>query len=208
MIDPQTAEHIELMASLGDKKSRLSLFGVMNHCVTKGGRMRGKETRYATCVCVKESALICRFAINSIIWLYSLGGVRLLRSNLFQPPIDPQMIAERHEAVAEIISSPELLNGLKTTLARFPDLEQILTLCVQAPGPAAVPNLHQIDVKMDRMVGLRQVLEYLPPLASLLEGAASCLLSRSRDMLSALTARSSLLLQMVQLGTYASSSLP
>jgi hypothetical protein len=36
VIDPQTAEHIELMTCLGDKKSKLSLFGVMNHCVTKG----------------------------------------------------------------------------------------------------------------------------------------------------------------------------
>ena len=53
VIDPQTAEHIELMASLGDKKSRLSLFGVMNHCVTKGGRMmRGKETPNMLHVCV------------------------------------------------------------------------------------------------------------------------------------------------------------
>jgi DNA mismatch repair ATPase MutS len=36
VIDPQTAEHIELMTCLGDKKSKLSLFGVMNHCLTKG----------------------------------------------------------------------------------------------------------------------------------------------------------------------------
>ncbi len=40
MIDPQTAEHIELMTCLGDKKSKLSLFGVMNHCVTKGESFR------------------------------------------------------------------------------------------------------------------------------------------------------------------------
>jgi DNA mismatch repair ATPase MutS len=126
--------------------------------------------------------------------------VRLLRSNLFQPPIDPETIGERHEAVAEIIRAPELYNGLKMALARFPDLEQILSLCVQAAGPPALSNLHQIDMKMDRMVGLRQVLEYLPPLASLLEGAASRLLVRARDLLTSLTAGSALLLQMVQLG--------
>ena len=37
VIDPATAEHIELMCSLGQRKSKLSLFGVLNHCSTPGG---------------------------------------------------------------------------------------------------------------------------------------------------------------------------
>jgi hypothetical protein len=106
------------------------------------------------------------------------GGVRLLRSNLFQPPIDLETIEERHEAVGELLRTPELYQGLRTALARFPDLEQILALCAQAPGAAHLPNIHQIDMKMDRMVGLSQLLEYLPPLASLVEGTTSRLLVR------------------------------
>ena len=35
IIDPATAEHIELMSSLGHNKSKLSLFGVLNHCSTQ-----------------------------------------------------------------------------------------------------------------------------------------------------------------------------
>ena len=35
-IDPETAEQIELMSSLGDKKSKLSLFGLLNKCLTRG----------------------------------------------------------------------------------------------------------------------------------------------------------------------------
>ena len=35
IIDPATAEHIELMNSLGQSKSILSLFGVLNHCSTQ-----------------------------------------------------------------------------------------------------------------------------------------------------------------------------
>jgi hypothetical protein len=45
VIDPQTAEHIELMTCLGDKKSKLSLFGVMNHCVTKGEDQKPSRLR-------------------------------------------------------------------------------------------------------------------------------------------------------------------
>jgi len=123
-----------------------------------------------------------------------------LRSNLFQPPIDLETIEERHEAVGELLRTPELYQGLRTALARFPDLEQILALCAQAPGAAHLPNIHQIDMKMDRMVGLSQLLEYLPPLASLLEGTTSRLLVRSRDLLARLTGCSTLLLQMVRLG--------
>ena len=37
IIDPETAEHIELMNSLGDRKSKLSLFGCLNKCLTRGG---------------------------------------------------------------------------------------------------------------------------------------------------------------------------
>ena len=35
-IDPMTAEHIELISSLGDKKGKFSLFGCLNHCSTRG----------------------------------------------------------------------------------------------------------------------------------------------------------------------------
>ncbi len=76
-----------------------------------------------------------------------------------------------------------------------------MALCAQAPGsPVALPNIHQIDLKMDRMVGLGQVLEYLSPLGRLLEGATSRLLVRCRALLTRLTDSSDLLLQMVRLG--------
>ena len=35
-IDPLTAEHIELITSIGDNKSKYSLLGVLNKCTTRG----------------------------------------------------------------------------------------------------------------------------------------------------------------------------
>ena len=35
-IDPLTAEHIELITSIGDQKSKFSLFGCLNKCTTRG----------------------------------------------------------------------------------------------------------------------------------------------------------------------------
>ena len=94
IIDPATAEHIELMTSLGQSKSKLSLFGVLNHCNTQ-------------------------------------GGVRLLRSNLFQPPIDQKVIMDRLQVVEELIDNMSLHHNLKSLISKFPDLDPVLTLCVK-----------------------------------------------------------------------------
>ena len=64
-IDPATAENVELLASLGPRKSKLSLFGLLNRCS-------------------------------------SFTGIRLLRSNLYQPPIDKDIINDRLELVEEL----------------------------------------------------------------------------------------------------------
>ena len=119
VIDPATAEHIELMSSLGPEKNKLSLFGIMNHCRTK-------------------------------------GGVKLLRSNLFQPPVDQQLIERRQEAVTEMIDSTNLFEDIATLVGRFPNLEAVLTLCIKRVDTAT--SASRIDSKIDQMIGLRQVI--------------------------------------------------
>ena len=119
VIDPATAEHIELMSSLGPEKNKLSLFGIMNHCRTK-------------------------------------GGVKLLRSNVFQPPVDQQLIERRQEAVTEMIDSPNLFDDIATLVGRFPNLEAVLTLCIKRVDTAT--NASRIDSKIDQMIDLRQVI--------------------------------------------------
>ena len=118
VIDPATAEHIELMSSLGPERNKLSLFGMMNHCTTK-------------------------------------GGIKLLRSNLFQPPVDQQLIEARQEAVTELIDSINLYDDLRSLVARFPNLEAVLSLCIKRVDTAT--NVVRVDSKIDQMIGLRQV---------------------------------------------------
>ena len=42
-----------------------------------------------------------------------------------------KVMEERYEAIEELMSNPQLYNGLKNSLARFQDLELILSLCVR-----------------------------------------------------------------------------
>jgi DNA mismatch repair protein MSH4 len=161
VIDPATAEHIELLSSLGPRRSKLSLLGVLDHCSTP-------------------------------------GGTRLLRANLFQPPVDRAVIEARQEAVTELIESPNLYDDLRAMLARFPHLDSILSLCIKKP------DLHisqgQVDAKVDQMVGLRQVFELLPALCTALQQAQqSALLRRHSAALSRHLGTSALLLEMLNL---------
>ena len=59
------------------------------------------------------------------------GGVRTLRSCLFQPPRVSQVIGQRADAVQELIDNPEMLMGLRSVLARQNcDIDHLLCLCV------------------------------------------------------------------------------
>ena len=161
VIDPATAEHIELMTCLGHRKSKLSLFGVLNHCSTQ-------------------------------------GGLRLLRSNLFQPPIDLHLIQARQEAIAELMDRTDLYDSLKTTMSRFPDLESVLSLCIRKSELHI--TLAQVDVKMDQMISLRQIFHLMPSLSSALEKSQqSRLLMSHAAVLKKHLSSSALLLEMLNL---------
>ena len=106
------------------------------------------------------------------------------------------MIEERLNAVEELVQKPELYNGLKNSIARFQDLELVLSLCVQQSRPATTQNL---DQKMDRMIALKHVLEFLVPFSNLLAPATCKLLSGSRDLITKHAKNCELLLEMLHL---------
>ena len=161
VIDPATAEHIELLSSLGPRRSKLSLLGVLHHCSTQ-------------------------------------GGLRLLRSNLFQPPVDLGLIEARQEAVAEMVESPNLYDDLRSILGRFPALDSVLSLCIKRQDQSI--SLGQVDSKIDQMVGLRQVLHLLPSLlAALHQTQHSVLLKAQATTLTRHTGTAALLLEMLNL---------
>ena len=160
IIDPSTAADIELMSSMGDKKSKLSLFGVLNRCSTK-------------------------------------GGVKYLRSNLFQPPIDEKLIEARLEVVTELMDDAPLHHNMKNLVSKFPDLGSVLNLCIQRPQGKATEA--QNAAKIDRMTNLKLILELLSPLHELLNSSKSPLLQEGAKMLSSYVSTSTLLLEMMHL---------
>ena len=89
IIDPSTADHLELLAPRGQKKSKVTLFGLLNQCSNE-------------------------------------GGVRMLRSNLFQPPRDVDMINKRLELVEEMVTDINCYNNIRSIVARIPELDSIL----------------------------------------------------------------------------------
>ena len=94
------------------------------------------------------------------------------------------------------MENTELFTGLKNSLSRFQDLELILSLCVQQSRPGST---HLLDQKMDRMIGLKQVLEFLVPLSALLAPATSPLLVGARQLVAKHARNCELLLQMLHL---------
>ena len=160
IIDPATADHIELLASLGARTSKLSLFGILNKCSTP-------------------------------------SGVRLLRSNLYQPPIDRELIQDRLTLVEELITDAGFFNSMKNILSRFPDLDPVLNLCVKRQE-TQISNA-QIDAKIDRMVSLKQVLQLLPAFNEILSKSKSKICVDSVKMFKSHVKNSSLLLEMMYL---------
>ena len=160
LIDPATADHIELLASLGAKKSKLSLFGVLNKCTTA-------------------------------------SGVRLLRSNLYQPPIDLEVIQERLCLVEELINDMGLFNSMRNILTRFPDLDPVLNLCVKRQETQT--SIGQIEAKIDRMISLKQILQLLPAFIEILSKSQSLICVKAVKRLKNHAKNSHLLLDMMYL---------
>ena len=89
IIDPVTADHLELLAPRGQKKSKVTLFGLLNQCSSE-------------------------------------AGVRLLRSNLFQPPRDVDLINDRLELLEELVTDVNKYSSIRSIITRMPELDSIL----------------------------------------------------------------------------------
>jgi DNA mismatch repair protein MutS len=98
-------------------------------------------------------------------------GARLLRDWLLRPSVNPDVIGDRHRAVAELVEDPELLEALRRSLDSVPDLGRL----------AARVGLGQPLPR--ELQGLRSGLDLLPGVISGAEGAASPLIRRLVDTL-------------------------
>ena len=109
----------------------------------------------------------------------TVGGVRLLRSSLFQPPTKLAIIRCRQDAVEELIAKPEILTGVQSVLSRCCDVDQLLGLCVTVSKTSE--NMYVIDRKINNVIGLKHALELVEPLLTVLASAESRLLTNARS---------------------------
>src|SRR5207249_4973303 len=63
----------------------------------------------------------------------TIGGARLLRANLLQPPSSDTTISTRLECITELSEDEELFHRLQSVICRFTDIDHVLSICVQRP---------------------------------------------------------------------------
>ena len=89
------------------------------------------------------------------------GGTRLLRSNILQPPCNPETINMRLDAVSELTENEEIFYNLQSVVVRFLDIDHLLSLCVQIPKEETVKIA---ESKITNVIYLKHTLELIEPL--------------------------------------------
>ncbi|XP_071961365.1 mutS protein homolog 4-like [Antedon mediterranea] len=111
----------------------------------------------------------------------TVGGARLLRSNVLQPLCDLDTIQMRLEVVSELTENEELFYNLQSVLARFLDTDHLLSQCVQIPKAETVKTAEQ---KITTVILLKHTLELVTPLMNTIEGSENKLLQAYHKTLS------------------------
>lgn len=108
------------------------------------------------------------------------GGVKSLRSNLFQPPVQMDVIVQRQEAVEELMRKPDMSHALQGIIGRFFDMDRLLASCVMIPR---VDSTQAQDQRLNNIIGLKHAVELVEALQSALENGECTLLTRMFDVL-------------------------
>ncbi|EEC16873.1 hypothetical protein IscW_ISCW022127 [Ixodes scapularis] len=124
----------------------------------------GKGVTRLDCTTVRElELLVNKMAPRSGASLFGIlnhtrtpGGARLLRVNVLQPPCDKDAVAQRQQAVREILDEEEFFYGLQFLLDKMVDLEPLLGFLVQVPR---VETQHSMELRIQSCLSLRQLLE-------------------------------------------------
>ena len=127
----------------------------------------------------------------------SEAGVRLLRSNLFQPPRETDLINERLELLEELVTDVNKYSSIRSIIARMPELDSILSLCIKSPEIDC--TLTQLESLINKIVALRQALQLLPSLHEILQQFTSKICREAVAMFTKNVNSSCLLLEMMML---------
>ncbi|GAB6032154.1 MutS protein msh4 [Chamberlinius hualienensis] len=110
----------------------------------------------------------------------SVGGTRLLRANILQPPFCLETTESRLDCVNELFVNQELLVNLQTVISKFVDVDNLLSLCVQIPKENSIKVA---EMKIANTIHLKHTLELVEPLASALENTECPFLKKYHSML-------------------------
>ncbi|XP_068214215.1 mutS protein homolog 4-like [Palaemon carinicauda] len=108
----------------------------------------------------------------------TLGGARLLRASLLQPHADVATITSRHNALQYLVENPDLFFTLQSILGRFPDIDWLLSMCVQLPKEETE---QRCELRLNYVIALKNTLELLDPLRMALEEVSDPLLSSVKE---------------------------
>ncbi|KAK8399619.1 hypothetical protein O3P69_003580 [Scylla paramamosain] len=89
------------------------------------------------------------------------AGTRKLRATLLQPFSDPRTINVRLDSLQYLAQHPDLFHTLQSILGRFPDIDWLLSMCVQMPKEDTEQRSEQ---RLNYIIGLKNTLELLEPL--------------------------------------------
>ncbi|XP_030643259.1 mutS protein homolog 4 [Chanos chanos] len=101
------------------------------------------------------------------------GGERRLRANILEPLADTDTINIRLDTVQELLEDEELFFGLKSAIAHFLDIDQLLSVLVQFPKQE---TMNVAEAKILQVIQLKQTLEMVEPLKVVLKNSRTALL--------------------------------
>lgn len=103
----------------------------------------------------------------------TIGGARLLRANILQPPCDLGTITMRQEVVSELTEKEDLFDNIQTVIARFLDIDHVLSMCVQIPKQE---TLKTAEANINNIIYLKHILELVDPLRNALSNCENRLM--------------------------------
>ncbi|GFG40763.1 hypothetical protein Cfor_06041, partial [Coptotermes formosanus] len=109
------------------------------------------------------------------------GGIRLLRSNILEPPCLLETILTRLDCVQEIVETPELHLALESLISKFCGVDHLLMLCMHVPRQ---DSMEVAETQMKYTLLLKTTLEILPTLKLALQNCKSKFLCDVRECLS------------------------
>ncbi|XP_062863717.1 mutS protein homolog 4 [Trichomycterus rosablanca] len=101
------------------------------------------------------------------------GGERRLRANILEPLLDVDTINTRLDTIQELLQDEELFYGLKSAIAHFLDIDQLLSALVQLSKQETV---EVAEAKIMHVIQLKHSLELIAPLKMALKEAKTALL--------------------------------